>query len=80
MVLCASNPYAVAGVISAFRKRPDLVAGATANTEAGIALVEKLSDIMALDLLDKRSIPDLRALLKRALTSCSENASSRISP
>jgi hypothetical protein len=67
MILCASDPYAVAGVIGAFRKRPDLVAGAAANTEAGIALVDKLCDIKALDLLDKRSVPDLRALLKRAL-------------
>jgi hypothetical protein len=77
MVLCASDPYAVAGVISAFRRRPDLVAGAAANTEAGIALVEKLSDIKALDLLDKRSIPGLRALLKRALTGSPENAPSQ---
>ncbi len=67
MVLCASDPYAVAGVISAFGKRPDLVAGAAANTEAGIALVEKLCDIKALDLLDKRSRPELWVLLKRAL-------------
>jgi len=67
MVLCASDPYAVAGVISAFRKRPDLVAGAAANTEAGIALVEKLCDLKALDLLDKRSAPDLRAILNRSL-------------
>jgi hypothetical protein len=80
MVLCASDPYAVAGVISAFSKRPDIVAGAAANTEAGIALVEKLCDLKALDLLDKRSIPDLRALLKRALTSSAEFASSRVSP
>jgi hypothetical protein len=67
MVLCASDPYAVAGVISAFHKRPDLVAGAAANTEAGIALVEKLCDLKALDLLDKRSAPDLRAILNRNL-------------
>ena len=44
----------------------DLVAGA-ANTEAGIALVEKLCDLKALDLLDKRSAPDLRAILRRSL-------------
>jgi len=69
MVLCASDPYAVAGVIGAFRKRPNLVAGAAANTEAGIALVEKLCDLKALDLLDRQSIPDFRALLKRALES-----------
>lgn len=49
MVMFASDPYAVAGVISPFRKRPDLVPGAAANTEARIALVEKLCDIKALD-------------------------------
>jgi hypothetical protein len=43
MVLCASDPYAVAEVISAFRKRPDLVAGATANSEAGITLISARS-------------------------------------
>jgi hypothetical protein len=67
LVLCASDPYAVAGVIGAFQKRPDLVAGAAANTKAGIELVEKLCDLKALDLLDKRSIPELRALLSKAL-------------
>lgn len=67
IVLCASDPYGVVGVSSAFKKQPNLVAGAAANTEAGIQLVEKLSGIKALDLLDKRSLPELRALLKETL-------------
>jgi hypothetical protein len=67
MVLCASDPYGVVGVSTAFKKQPHLVAGAAANTEAGIQLVEKLSGIKALDLLDKRSLPELRALLKETL-------------
>ena len=66
-VLCASDPYGVVGVTTAFQRRPDLVAGAAANTEAGIQLVEKLSGMKALDLLDKQSLPALRALLKKTL-------------
>jgi hypothetical protein len=67
MVLCASDPYGVVGVSTAFKRQPNLVAGAAANTEAGIQLVEKLSGMKALDLLDKRSLPELRALLKETL-------------
>ncbi|MBI3757696.1 MAG: hypothetical protein HY267_06945 [Deltaproteobacteria bacterium] len=67
MVLCASDPYGVIGVSTAFKKQPNLVAGAAANTEAGIQLVEKLSGMKALDLLDKRSLPELRAILRETL-------------
>jgi hypothetical protein len=35
--------------------------------QAGIALVENLCDLSAPDLLDKRSAPDLRAILKHSL-------------
>jgi hypothetical protein len=66
-VLCASDPYGVVGVSTAFNRRPDLVAGAAANTTAGIELVDKLSGLKALDLLDKRSLPELRALLKETI-------------
>ncbi|MND02390.1 hypothetical protein D3C83_217590 [compost metagenome] len=55
------------GVTTAFQRQPDLVAGAAANTEAGIQLVEKLSGMKALDLLDKQSLPALRAILKKTL-------------
>ena len=66
-VLCASDPYAVLGVSSAFKNQPDLVAGAAANTDAAICLVEKLSGIPALNLLDKHSIPQLDRMLTAAL-------------
>ncbi|MBI3800199.1 MAG: DUF1611 domain-containing protein [Deltaproteobacteria bacterium] len=66
-VLCASDPYGVVGVATAFKKQPDLVAGAAANTAAGIQLVAKLSGMKALDLLDKQSLPKLRAILKETL-------------
>jgi hypothetical protein len=55
------------GVTTAFEQQPDLVAGAAANTEAGIQLVEKLSGLKALDLLDKQSLPQLREILKATL-------------
>ncbi|MGE0681999.1 MAG: hypothetical protein AB7P69_14005, partial [Candidatus Binatia bacterium] len=60
-------PYGVVGVSAAYKKQPHLVSGAAANTEAGIQLVEKLSGMKALDLLDKRSLPQLRTILKETL-------------
>lgn len=67
-VLCASDPYAVAGVMSAFKRRADLVAGGAANTQAGIALVRKLTGLTTtLDLTDRDSLPALRELLDAKL-------------
>jgi hypothetical protein len=66
-VLCASDPYAVVGVITAFGKEPDLIAGRATSTSAGIALVEKLASVPALNLLDPASGEDLARLLRRHL-------------
>lgn len=67
-VLCASDPYAVAGVMNAFERRPDLVAGGAANTQASIALVRKLTGLTdILDLTDLDSLPALRELLDAKL-------------
>ncbi len=65
-VLCASDPYAVVGLISAHGRRPDLVTGIATNTEAGIALVKKLSDVEALNLLDREANWQMRDLLRAA--------------
>ncbi len=62
-VLCASDPYAVVGVMHAFGVRPDLVSGVATNTYAGIQLIEKLCGIKALNLLNPRSLPELDRLL-----------------
>jgi hypothetical protein len=62
-ILCASDPYAVIGVMSAFEARPDLVTGIASNTEAGIALVEKLSGVRTLNLRDSMALPELMSLL-----------------
>jgi hypothetical protein len=66
-LLCAQDPYAVVGVQQAFRRRPDLVAGGAANTTAAIALVQKLSGLPALNLMDPASREDLAARLRVAL-------------
>ena len=63
-VLSASGPYAVAGVSAAFGSRPDLVTGLATSTTAGIELIEKLSGIKALNVLDRSSLPQLREMLK----------------
>ncbi|HSK14831.1 MAG TPA: M20/M25/M40 family metallo-hydrolase [Gaiellaceae bacterium] len=51
-ILCASDPYAVVGVMQAFHLRPDLVAGRATSTDAGVALVEKLAGVRAMNILD----------------------------
>ncbi len=66
-VLSASDPYAVTGMIMSFGHRPDLVTGLSTSTEAGVELVEKLSGIKALNVMDPDALPELRDLLKVAL-------------
>lgn len=51
-VLCASDPYAVVGVIDAFGRRPDLVSGRATSTSAGIDLLDKLAGIPAINMFD----------------------------
>jgi hypothetical protein len=66
-VLCASDPYAVLGVISAFDMKPDLIAGRATATTAGVDLVHRLSGIRALDLTDRASWPALEEIVERSL-------------
>jgi hypothetical protein len=68
-ILCASDPYAVMGVMSAFEVQPDLVTGVVANTDAGSELVEKLSGVRALNLKQPSALPELVALLQQKLWS-----------
>ncbi|MCB1875041.1 MAG: hypothetical protein KDH88_03620 [Chromatiales bacterium] len=63
MVLCASDPYSVVGVQNAFGKPPDLVAGIAASTDAGVALIERLAQIPALNLVDSSHRKELRQFL-----------------
>ena len=66
MVLSASDPYAVYGIMKAFDIVPDIVTGITSNTLAGRAMVEKLSGVKALNLIDSSTTPRL----KKILTEC----------
>ena len=62
-VLCASDPYAVVGVMDAFGLRPDVVTGPATNTSAAIDLVHKLSALPAFNILDPAAEPGFRDLL-----------------
>ena len=66
-VLCATDPYSVVGLMAASDNTPDLIAGVTTNTEAGVELVEKLCGIKALNLLARESLWELREMLRKAL-------------
>ena len=66
-VLCASDPYAVVGVISAFDRRPHLVTGIATNTRAGVDLVRQLSGLEALDLRKRETWEALDARLEARL-------------
>lgn len=67
IVLCASDPYAVVGVIQAFGVQPDLISGRATSTEAGIELIGKLAGIPALNLLDPDRSPELEGFLRERL-------------
>ncbi|MDH3923611.1 MAG: hypothetical protein OET41_03310, partial [Xanthomonadales bacterium] len=68
-LLCASDPYAVLGVQTAYGEhmKADLVAGPAANTTAATRLVRELSGHQAMNLLDRNTYPELVGLLKSAL-------------
>lgn len=67
VALSATDPYAVVGVQTAFGLTPNLITGPATNTTAGIALVEKLTGIPALNMLDPdTSLPKLRQILRDA--------------
>lgn len=68
-VLCASDPYAVLGVQTAYGNglKADLVSGPAANTTAAVNLVYELSGHRSMNLLDRRNYPELTNMLKSAL-------------
>ncbi len=66
-VLCASDPYAVVGVIDAFGTRPDLISGLATSTEAGRDLIDRLVGLPALNLLDPESTGQLSSMLAERL-------------
>jgi hypothetical protein len=66
-VLCASDPYAVYGVMKAFGSQPDLVTGIATNTIAGVHLINNLVDVPSLNLIYPKYLPELRRMLKEKL-------------
>lgn len=66
-VLCASDPYAVVGIVKAFGSSADLVSGRATSTRAGEELVEKISGLTALNILDPDSRPALTRILRDTL-------------
>lgn len=66
-ILSASDPYAVRGIREAWGRSFDLVAGPTANTKAGVQLVQKLAGLAAADLLDPATHLTLRQRLEEAV-------------
>jgi hypothetical protein len=67
ILLCASDPYAVAGVMQGFDLRPDLVAGLATSTHAGVELCERLTGVPALNILNPARHEELAGLLSEAL-------------
>lgn len=66
-ILCASDPYAVAGLTAAFERKPDLVTGLCASTDAGIALVQKLTGLTAINILSPSSGAAVAGMLAQKL-------------
>ena len=66
-VLSASDPYAVYGLMEAFKLRPDLVTGISTNTLGGQEMVERLCGVPAMNLLEQAAIPRLKSLLRQKL-------------
>lgn len=67
IILCASDPYSVVGVMRGFGVVPDLVCGPTANTTAGCELVERLTGVPASNLLEPSALAELPARIERWL-------------
>lgn len=62
-VLCASDPYAVLGIMKGFHLKPTIVSGPATNTIGGVDLIKKLCGINALNLIEQRNWPTLRKVL-----------------
>ena len=66
-ILAASDPYAVAGTLGAWKRGVDLVAGPASETLAGVALVHGLTGLPALNLMDDHTHDSLRQRLSQAV-------------
>ena len=67
IILSASDPYAVFGLMEAFDIVPDIVAGISTNTLGGRELVERLCRVPALNLIDPKTTRSLINILNKTL-------------
>jgi len=67
IILAASDPFAVVGVQKAFNVDPDLVTGPAANTSAAVSLVRQLSNLPAINVIDRDTLPEFTAFLGNKL-------------
>ena len=63
IILAASDPYAVYGLMKAFDLKPDIVTGIASNTMAGKEMVEKLCKVKALNIIDASTTEELKSIL-----------------
>ncbi|MCG8371371.1 MAG: NAD-dependent epimerase/dehydratase family protein [Proteobacteria bacterium] len=66
-ILCASDPYAVVGVEKAFGLKPDLVTGPATQTAAAVELVQRLSGVRGINVIDPAAKEAFRRSLVRRL-------------
>ena len=66
-ILCASDPYAVVGVQHAFNLTPDLVTGPATNTSAAIELVDKLTGVPAINVIEPTADVEVARFLEGKL-------------
>ena len=62
-ILCATDPYAVVGVMQAFGFEPDLVTGPATNTSAAVDLVSQLTGVSGINIIDPDARNAFRAFL-----------------
>ena len=74
VILCASDPYAVYGVMKSFDLTPDLVSGPATNTIAAVELVEKLCGVKAANLMDPDNLPLLRTVIGKGINTVGQVA------
>lgn len=63
-MLCASDPYAVYGVMKAFGSEPDVVCGIATNTLGGRQLIENLCGVKSLNIIYPDQLKELNKMLK----------------
>ena len=66
-IMCASDPYAVYGVMKAFGSKPNLVCGIATNTLGGRKLIENLCGVPSLNIIHPDQKKKLGLLLKKSL-------------